>query len=234
MARLRQIGSVQDALGALTIGDGYLLRSDRVAVALIELTPPDLRLHDADSLTRLLAQTLGDAQQRAPDFQSYAILGALTDWLAHAWSSLMHLRAVRWIVTVPSIAPELPPSGTWGELLPAAIVGQTTRLAGDPVEEALARARRLLSQFAALGMELPPHAARGRFCTAIAPPDSEIASVRARRNGGVDCTAIAPPGSEIASVQARHFRRGPEPARPTGAWQVQRTASVWSASSTQH
>lgn len=188
MARLRQIGSVQDALGALTIGDGYLLRSDRVAVALIELTPPDLRLHDTDSLTRLLAmycdvlgvcpdrcslatfalpltiapliQTLGDAQQRAPDFQSYAILGALTDWLAHAWSSLMHLRAVRWIVTVPSIAPEMPPSGTWGELLPAEIVGQTTRLAGDPVEEALTRARRLLSQFAALGMEPPPRLLR--------------------------------------------------------------------------
>lgn len=188
MARLRQTGSVQDSLGALTIGDGYLLRSDRVAVALIELTPPDLRLYDTDSLTRLLGmysdvlracpdrcslatfalpltitpliQTLGGAQQRAPDFQSYAILGALTDWLTHAWASLMHLRAVRWIVTVPSIAPELPPSGTWGELLPAEIVGQTTRLAGDPVEEALSRARRLLSQFAALGMEPPPHLLR--------------------------------------------------------------------------
>jgi hypothetical protein len=175
-------------MGSITIGEGYLLRADGVAVALIDLTPPDLRLHDASSLARLLdaythvlctcpdrcslltmavplditplIQTLGGAQQRAPDFQSYAILGALTDWLTHAWASLMHLRAVRWIVTVPSIAPELPPSGTWGELLPAEIVGQTTRLAGDPVEEALSRARRLLSQFAALGMEPPPRLLR--------------------------------------------------------------------------
>jgi hypothetical protein len=184
VTRLRQTGSVQDALGALTIGDGYVLRSDRVAVALIELTPPDLRLYDTDSLTRLLdmyrevlracpdrcslatfalpltitplIQTLGGAHQRAPDFQSYTILGALTDWLTHAWSALMHLRTVRWVVTVPSVAPETPPSGTWGELLPAEIVGQTTRLSGDPVEEALTRARRLLNQFAVLGMEPPP------------------------------------------------------------------------------
>jgi hypothetical protein len=184
VSRLRATGSVQDALGPVIIGDGYVLRADRVAVALIELTPPDLRLYDTDSLTRLLGlytdvlracpdrcslltyavplditpliQTLGGAQQRAPDFQSYAILGALTDWLSLAWSSLIHLRAVRWVVAVPSLAPEVPPPGTWGELLPAAIVGQTVRLDGDPVEEALARARRLLSQFALLGMEPPP------------------------------------------------------------------------------
>lgn len=184
MSRLRATGSIQDALGPVIIGDGYVLRADRVAVALIELTPPDLRLYDTDSLTRLLGlytdvlracpdrcslltyavplditpliQTLSGAQQRAPDFQSYAILGALTDWLSLAWSSLIHLRAVRWVVAVPSLAPEVPPPGTWGELLPAAIVGQTVRLDGDPVEEALARARRLLSQFALLGMEPPP------------------------------------------------------------------------------
>ncbi|NCC93030.1 MAG: hypothetical protein EOM10_07070 [Opitutae bacterium] len=168
----------------LTIGDGYLLRSDQVAVALIELTPPDLRLYDTEALTRLLdmyrqvlqtcpdrcslatfalpltitplIQTLGAAQQRAPDFQSYAILGALTDWLTHAWASLLHVRTVRWIVTVPSVEPETPPAGTWGELLPAALVGQTTRCAGDPVEAAVTRARRLVSQFAGLGMEPPP------------------------------------------------------------------------------
>jgi len=195
MARLRHTGSVQDALGSITIGDGYLLRSDRIAVALIELTPPDLRLYDTDSLVRLLGmysdvlracpdrcslatfalpltitpliQTLGAAQQRAPDFQSYAILGALTDWLSHAWSSLIHLRAVRWIVAVPSIAPESPPPGTWGELLPAEIVGQTTRLDGDPVEEALSRARRLLSQFAVLGMEPPPRLLRAAEIRAL-------------------------------------------------------------------
>ncbi len=195
MARPRHTGSVQDTLGSITIGDGYLLRSDRIAVALIELTPPDLRLYDTDSLARLLGmysdvlracpdrcslatfalpltitpliQTLGTAQQRAPDFQSYAILGALTDWLSHAWSSLIHLRAVRWIVAVPSIAPESPPPGTWGELLPAEIVGQTTRLDGDPIEEALSRARRLLSQFTVLGMEPPPRLLRAAEIRAL-------------------------------------------------------------------
>ncbi len=184
MARMRPTGAVQAVLGGVTIGDGYLLRRDQVAVALIEVTPPDLRLYDTDALTRLLEtyrevlrvcpdrwmlttlaqpltitpllQTLHAAQQRAPDFQSYAILGALTDWLHHAWSALSQLRTVRWIVAVPSVAPELPPPGTWGELLPAAIVGQTTRLPGDPVAEALTRARRLLSQLAMLGLEPPP------------------------------------------------------------------------------
>jgi hypothetical protein len=188
MLRSRHTGSVQEAIGVTSIGDGYLLRSDRVAVALIELTPPDLRLYDTDSLLRLLGMyrdvlracpdrcslatfalplditpliaQLGHAQQRAPDFQSYALLGALSDWLGHAWSSLLHLRAVRWIVSLPSIAPESPPPGTWGELLPAAIAGQTSRLEGDPVDEALSRARRLLGQFALLGIEPPPRLLR--------------------------------------------------------------------------
>ena len=71
MARLRQTGSVQDSLGALTIGDGYLLRSDRVAVALIELTPPDLRLYDTDSLTRLLGM-YSDVLRACPDRCSLA------------------------------------------------------------------------------------------------------------------------------------------------------------------
>jgi hypothetical protein len=114
-----------------------------------------------------LIQTLSAAQQRAPDFQSYAILGALTDWLGHAWSSLIHLRTVRWIVAVPSVAPEAPPPGTWGELFPAAIVGQTTRLTGDPIDEALTRARRLLSQFALLGMEPPPRLLRAAEIRAL-------------------------------------------------------------------
>ena len=52
--RTRPAASVQEALGSITIGEGYLLRADGVAVALIDLTPPDLRLHDASSLARLL------------------------------------------------------------------------------------------------------------------------------------------------------------------------------------
>ncbi|WP_129676011.1 hypothetical protein [Candidatus Chloroploca sp. Khr17] len=184
MARSRPPGSVQEALGALTIGEGYLVRGDGVAVALIDLTPPDLRLHDATSLARLLEaathvfstcpdrcslltmavpldyapliQTLTAAQQRAPDFRSYAILGALTDALQHAWAALGQLRTVRWVIAVPSVAPETPPSGMWGELRPAALVGQVTRLPGDPVTEALTRARRLAGQFATLGLEPAP------------------------------------------------------------------------------
>lgn len=103
-----------------------------------------------------LIQTLTAAQQRAPDFRSYAILGALTDSLHHSWAALVHLRAVRWVVAVPSVAPEIPPSGTWGEMLPASMVGQITRLHGDPVSEALTRARRLLGQLATLGIEPGP------------------------------------------------------------------------------
>jgi hypothetical protein len=184
MARLRPTASVQEALGSLTIGAGYVLRADGVAVALLDLTPPDLRLHDADSLARLLdaythvlatcpdrcslltmavpldssplIQTLSAAQQRAPDFQSYTILGALTDSLQHTWAALVPIRTVRWVVTVPSVAPEVPPSGMWGELLPTAIVGQVSRLPGDPVTEALTRARRLLGQLAMLGVEPAP------------------------------------------------------------------------------
>lgn len=182
------LASLQDALGILAIGDGYLLRSDRVAVALFEVTPPDLRLLDTDSLIRLLdryaeilrvcpdrvslatfavplsiaplREKLRTTQQRAPDFQSYAVLGALADWLDHAWSSLHHLRSVRWIIALPSLDPELPPSGPWGELLPAALVGQTLRLDGDPIEEAMTRAQRLLNQFATLGLEPPPRMLR--------------------------------------------------------------------------
>lgn len=54
MARLQPTASVQDAIGILAIGEGYLLRTDGVAVALLDLNPPDLRLHDANSLERLL------------------------------------------------------------------------------------------------------------------------------------------------------------------------------------
>ncbi|WP_124681762.1 hypothetical protein [Candidatus Viridilinea mediisalina] len=59
-------------------------------------------------------------------------------------------------MAVPSVAPEVPPSGMWGELLPAAIVGQISRLPGDPVTEALTRAHRLLGQLATLGIEPGP------------------------------------------------------------------------------
>lgn len=176
--------SLQDALGNVTVGEGYVLRDDGVAVALLELTPPDLRLYDAESLARLLEayttvlytcpdrcnfltmavpldvhpliHTLAKAQQSAPDIRSYSILGALTDWLDLTWSALLHFRTVRWIVAVPSVLPETPPSGMWGELLPATVVGQVNHIEGDPVVEALVRAERLLRQFASLQIEPAP------------------------------------------------------------------------------
>lgn len=184
MKHSQSLHSIQDALGNLVIGEGYLLRADGVAVALLEITPPDLRLYDAESLAQLLEayttvlytcpdrcslltmampldiqpfiHTLSEAQQRAPDFRSYSVLGAMADWLDLTWAALLHLRTVRWFVAVPSVMPEMPPSGTWGELLPAAIVGQINRIEGDAVSEALGRAERLLRQFASLGVEPAP------------------------------------------------------------------------------
>lgn len=230
--RTRYTASVQEALGSITIGEGYLLRADGVAVVLIDLTPPDLRLHDASSLARLLdaythvlctcpdrcslltmavplditplIQTLGAAQQRAPDFRSYAILGALTDSLQHAWAALVHLRTVRWVVAVPSVAPETPPAGMWGELLPSAIAGQVTRLPGDPVSEALTRARRLLGQLATLGVEpgpalLPAAAIRLLLRAALDPVAAESQQ---------QLTALdAPRPLQAAAPEAPHVRR---------------------------
>lgn len=180
----RSRASVQDALGNITVGEGYLVRDDGVAVALLNLAPPDLRLYDADSLAQLLetytqilhacpdrcflltcavpldihplVHTLTQALDLALDVRSYTVLGALSDWLQQAWGGLLHLRSVRWLLAVPSVAPETPPSGTWGELLPAAIVGQLNHLKGDPVTEALSRAHRLLRQFTTLGIEPGP------------------------------------------------------------------------------
>jgi hypothetical protein len=219
-------------MGSLTIGDGYVLRSDGVAVALITLTPPDLRLFDAASLERLLeqytdvlracpdrcsllttavpldisplVQRLAQALDRAPDLHSYTVLSAMTDWLQLTWSSLVHLRTVRWLVAVPSVAPEVPPSGMWGELLPVAIVGQTVRLSGDPVTEALARARRLVGQLATLGIEpvptlLPAGAIRQLLRAAFDPVAAESQQHVAALDG--------PRPLQIAAPETPHGRR---------------------------
>ena len=176
--------TVQDALAVAAIGDGYLLRDDGVAVGLAELTPPDLHLHDEHSLALLLEAyeavlrssgermmlcsyavppdlhpllaTLEAARAQVPDFVSFTVLNALSAFLGGAVRALATLPAVRWILAVPSVAPELPPRGTWGELLPSAIVGQLNALSGDPVTEVLARTRRLVGALAALETEPPP------------------------------------------------------------------------------
>jgi hypothetical protein len=176
--------TLQDALGVAAIGDGYVLRDDGVAVGLAEVTPPDLRLHDEHSLALLLdayesilrssgermmlcsyavpsdirplLATLAAAERRAADFVSYAVFEALTTSLMGALRALATLPTVRWILAVPSVAPEIPPRGAWGELFPAAIVGTRDRFSGDPIAEALARTRRLVGALVALGTEPPP------------------------------------------------------------------------------
>jgi len=177
-------GSVQDELDDMIIGDGYVLRTDGIAVALLEMTPPDVRMYEEDefaqmissytavlrtSTDRCMIQTyavpldvkplinrLTVAQEAATDLVSYMILGAQRDWLQEAWTTMWDLRTIRWIISVPSVAPEQPPRGTWGELYPEQIVGRTTRISGDPVEGAMNRARRLRNSLGALGIEPGP------------------------------------------------------------------------------
>jgi hypothetical protein len=105
---------------------------------------------------RPLLAILAAAQMRASDFVSWTVLAALTDMLTGALRALARIPPVRWVLVVPSVTPETPPRGAWGELYPAAIAGKTTRLPGEPVTEALARTRRLVSALAALGTEPPP------------------------------------------------------------------------------
>ena len=176
--------SVQDAVGIAAIGDGYLLRDDGIAVGLAELTPPDLHMHDETSLQiflndyttllrssgdrmllytyavapdlRPILKTLAGAIARAPDELSFAVLRALSDFLEGTQRAMIATPTVRWILAIPTVVPETPPRGTWGELQPAALIGQTVPLPGDPVEEALGRIRRAVGQFAELGMEPRP------------------------------------------------------------------------------
>ena len=187
--------TVQDALGIAAIGDGYILRDDGVAVGLAEVTPPDLRSHDDQTLALLLdayesvlrsngermlfysyavpsdirplLATLMAAERRATDFVSYTVFEALTTSLMGAQRALAALPTVRWILAVPSVAPETPPRGSWGELSPAAIVGTLERLSGDPVAEALSRTRRLIGALTALGTEPPPRQLAAAEITAL-------------------------------------------------------------------
>lgn len=187
MSRKRQRerrGSVQDALEIQSIGDGYVLRSDGIAVGIGEISSPDLRLHDEGSLSLLLQayesvlrssgdrcmlytyavppdlrpllDTLQRSQQRAQDLTSYMVLTTISSYLEGSLRYLSAVPTVRWIIATPSEAPEEPPMGTWGELYPASIVGKITRLPGDPVQEALGRLRRLINGLAALGTEPQP------------------------------------------------------------------------------
>jgi hypothetical protein len=176
--------TVQDLIGVATVGDGYVLRTDGIAVGLAELTPPDLRLYDEAALSVLLAAyeqvlrssgermslhtytvapdprpllaSIAAAHEQASDFTSYQTLRTLQAMLDAALRAQAALPSVRWILAVPSIKPEEPPAGTWGELYPSAIVGQLEPLPGDPIAEVLARTRRLVGALSGLGFEPPP------------------------------------------------------------------------------
>ncbi len=176
--------TVQDLIGIAAVGDGYVLRTDGVAVGVAELTPPDLRLYDATALETLLSayeqvlrqsgermhlhtyavtsdlrpllSTIAEAHDRARDFTSYQTLRTLQAMLDTALRAQAALPTVRWILTVPSLKPEEPPVGTWGELYPSAILGQLAPLPGDPVTEILSRTRRLVGALTTLGVEPPP------------------------------------------------------------------------------
>src|SRR3954471_5941609 len=128
--------TVQDLIGVSAVGDGYVLRTDGIAVGIAELTPPDLRLHDATALEAVLAayeqalRTSGErlhlhtyavapdprplftaiaaAQERARDFTSYQTLRTLHSMLTTALRAQATLPTVRWILTVPSVKPEQP------------------------------------------------------------------------------------------------------------------------------
>ena len=176
--------SIQDIIGVAMVGDGYVLRTDGIAVGIAELTPPDLRLSDDTTLEALLVAyeqvlrgsgerlhlhtyavapdsrplltRIAAAHERARDFTSYQTLRTMQAMLERALRAQAAVPTVRWILAVPSVRPEEPPLGTWGELYPSAIVGRLTPLPGDPVTEALTRTRRLIGALRALGVEPPP------------------------------------------------------------------------------
>lgn len=140
-----QHGRLADALGVAAIADGYLVRRDGHATGLIEITPPDARVHDAAALGSMLAEyervlmtltgritwytisappdvqpvvgALRAAQQRAPDVTSYLVLGALCDDLQQGAGGAA-VRQVRWILALSTEPPEEPPHGLWGDLNP--------------------------------------------------------------------------------------------------------------------
>jgi hypothetical protein len=176
--------TVQDLIGITAVGDGYVLRSDGIAVGLAELTPPDLRLYDERALATLLSAyehmlraggerlhlhtyavapdprpllaTVAAALEAAPDYTSYSTLRTLQAVLGSALRAQAALPTVRWIVAVPSVKPEAPPAGMWSELSPSSLAGTPEPLMGDPIAEALTRTRRIVGALAALGVEPPP------------------------------------------------------------------------------
>jgi hypothetical protein len=164
---MSRVGDVTAAIGVARIGDGYVLRTDGVAVGLAELTPPDMRLLDDAALAALLAQytaalarmpdrfllytyatppdmrpllaRMRAAAAAAPDLTGHLVLETLALTVERLAQAAAHTPVVRWI-----LAPPAPPRA----------------LPGDAPADALRRIQRLIGMFAALGVEPPPRRLR--------------------------------------------------------------------------
>ena len=178
-------GDVTAAIGVARIGDGYVLRTDGVAVGLAELTPPDMRLLDDAALAALLAQytaalarmpdrfllytyatppdmrpllaRMRAAAAAAPDVTGHLVLEALALTVERLAQAAAHTPMVRWILAAPTEAPDDAAPGMWSDLAPPP---PARPLPGDAPAEAVRRIQRLIGMFAALGVEPPPRRLR--------------------------------------------------------------------------
>jgi hypothetical protein len=105
--------SVQDLIAVVAVGDGYVLRSDRVAVGVAELPTPDLRLYDESALATLLAayeQVLRGSGERmslhtyavAPDPRPLLKTIAAAHERAHDFNSCQATAEVRAAISLPT------------------------------------------------------------------------------------------------------------------------------------
>jgi hypothetical protein len=182
---MSRVGDVTAAIGVARIGDGYVLRTDGVAVGLAELTPPDMRLLDDAALAALLAQytaalarmpdrfllytyatppdmrpllaRMRAAAAAAPDLTGHLVLETLALTVERLAQAAAHTPVVRWILAAPTEAPDDAAPGMWSDLAPPP---PPRALPGDAPADALRRIRRLIGMFAALGVEPPPRRLR--------------------------------------------------------------------------
>jgi len=180
-----RVGDVTAAIGVARIGDGYVLRTDGVAVGLAELTPPDMRLLDDAALAALLAQytaalarmpdrfllytyamppdmrpllaRMRAAAAAAPDVTGHMVLESLALTVERLAQAAAHTPMVRWILAAPTEVPDDAAPGVWSDLAPPP---PARPLPGDAPAAALRRIQRLIGMFAALGVEPPPRRLR--------------------------------------------------------------------------
>ncbi|NJO81695.1 MAG: hypothetical protein HC828_02275 [Blastochloris sp.] len=176
--------TVADRIGLAAIHDGYVVRRDGVVIGLAELTPPDPALLGETELAQVLTayqqilQTtpermglhtytirpdvqrvlddLHQAQETAPDVLSFTVLAEVQAMLTTAYATSTQRPVVRWILSVPSLAPAVPPAKLWDELHPQYTLGTATPFRGDAVTEVMRRTGRLVTELAALGLTPPP------------------------------------------------------------------------------